>query len=555
MKSNFLFILFTGLFGITTISLINAQTTYYGTLSSEVGEGSTHIGYGTGHSTSAGGYNTFIGHDAGNIATGTWNTFIGHRSGALNQTGLSNTFVGNLSGEKNTSGKSNTFVGANSGVNNSIGEKNSFFGTYSGWSNTVGNENTFLGFYSGLSNTVGIYNTFSGGFSGQFNTTGTRNVFMGYCSGLFNTVGESNVYVGAWAGYKNQTGKNNTFIGKTAGYTNMGDSSVFIGNGAGYNELGSKKLYIDNSNTSTPLVYGDFAKDSLVINGEFTINNNTASEGRFLICGPNGEAIWTPINPPTELSSVGIDARDNTYVGEEAGTSLANTTFGSRNTLFGKSTGKMTEGDDNVFLGFEAGKNNQLGKRNVAIGSGAGKLSTIGSGNVFIGHNSGGQEGISNKLYIDNSDTSTPLIYGDFAKDSLVINGKIKVENKLAIGTDATFPTTLNNETIDISAYTLFAKGGILTQEIRVQTDWADYVFEKDYDLKSLEEIEVYIAANGHLPNVPSATQVKAEGIELGDISRIQQEKIEELFLFTIQQQKEIKELKSLVNALLENSK
>lgn len=118
---------------------------------------------------------------------------------------------------------------------------------------------------------------------------------------------------------------------------------------------------------------------------------------------------------------------------------------------------------------------------------------------------------------------------------------------KVAVGTDNT-PTSIGGA--NISAYRFFVKGGMLAEEVRVRTGWADYVFADDYNLKPLAEVEAFIKENKHLPNVPSANTVEAQGIELGDMSRIQQEKIEELTLYIIDQQKQIDELKSLVYEL-----
>lgn len=108
---------------------------------------------------------------------------------------------------------------------------------------------------------------------------------------------------------------------------------------------------------------------------------------------------------------------------------------------------------------------------------------------------------------------------------------------RVAIGTTNT-PTTIGGQ--NISNYRLFVAGGILADEIRVRTGWADYVFAADYKLPTLTEVSAFIDENGHLPNVPSAAQVEEEGIELGEITRIQQEKIEELTLYMIEMQKQI---------------
>ena len=56
-------------------------------------------------------------------------------------------------------------------------------------------------------------------------------------------------------------------VGAFSGKENDGDDNVFLGYQSGFNETGSNKLYIENTNSSTPLIYGDFTSDSLAING------------------------------------------------------------------------------------------------------------------------------------------------------------------------------------------------------------------------------------------------------------------------------------------------
>lgn len=81
-------------------------------------------------------------------------------------------------------------------------------------------------------------------------------------------------------------------------------------------------------------------------------------------------------------------------------------------------------------------------------------------------------------------------------------------------------------------------------QVIVTSSGWADYVFSPDYKLKDLSEVEKFIEANKHLPNIPSQAEVDKNGIALGDMQKLQMEKIEELTLYVIQLQKEINELK-----------
>lgn len=125
----------------------------------------------------------------------------------------------------------------------------------------------------------------------------------------------------------------------------------------------------------------------------------------------------------------------------------------------------------------------------------------------------------------------------------------------MGIGAVGAFP--INAGGVSVSNYRLFVTSGILTDEVRVNLSnvagtWADYVFNKDYDLKPLAEVEKFITKNGHLPNVHSAAQVKEDGIALGEMAKIQQEKIEELTLYLIQQNKEIEALKTQMKSLME---
>ena len=95
--------------------------------------------------------------------------------------------------------------------------------------------------------------------------------------------------------------------------------------------------------------------------------------------------------------------------------------------------------------------------------------------------------------------------------------------------------------------YRLAVDGIIHTKEVLVsETGWADYVFFKNYKLPTLEEVEKHIQDKGHLINIPSAAEVEANGIELGEMNKLLLEKIEELTLYVIQQEKRIKQLEQV---------
>lgn len=91
----------------------------------------------------------------------------------------------------------------------------------------------------------------------------------------------------------------------------------------------------------------------------------------------------------------------------------------------------------------------------------------------------------------------------------------------------------------------LAVNGNIHAKEVKVDLiGWSDFVFEKGYALPTLEEVENHIKEKGHLQDIPSAEEVEENGINLGEMNAKLLQKIEELMLYTIQQQKEIDELK-----------
>ncbi|MDR2010641.1 MAG: hypothetical protein LBQ22_09185 [Bacteroidales bacterium] len=93
--------------------------------------------------------------------------------------------------------------------------------------------------------------------------------------------------------------------------------------------------------------------------------------------------------------------------------------------------------------------------------------------------------------------------------------------------------------------------GVVYAKEVNIVANipFPDYVFSKEYKLMPLGELENFILANKHLPNVPSAKEVEETGINMGSLSNILLEKVEELTLYTIQQQKLIEELSGILEA------
>ncbi len=117
-------------------------------------------------------------------------------------------------------------------------------------------------------------------------------------------------------------------------------------------------------------------------------------------------------------------------------------------------------------------------------------------------------------------------------------------QGKIAIGT---------NETPQ-GDYLLYTPK-IAVEEIAIQLSnyWADYVFHPDYKLLSLEKLNQFILDNGHLPNMPTATEVETNGLQVAPATGRLLEKIEELQLYLIEDQKRDEALSRQVDNLRSN--
>ncbi len=104
------------------------------------------------------------------------------------------------------------------------------------------------------------------------------------------------------------------------------------------------------------------------------------------------------------------------------------------------------------------------------------------------------------------------------------------------------------------SGYKLYVEQGILTEKLKIAVkntvNWADYVFNKDYQLMSLTDVEKFVKLNKHLPNIPAADEVEKEGVDIGQMTSKLLEKIEELTLYIIEQDKKMQALQNEVSKL-----
>jgi len=137
--------------------------------------------------------------------------------------------------------------------------------------------------------------------------------------------------------------------------------------------------------------------------------------------------------------------------------------------------------------------------------------------------------------------------HGNIGLGTYSPKSKLHVNGSVAIGPTDMVPAT---------GYKLSVAGKVICEEARVQirNDWPDYVFEPTYKLTPLHELETILKKQKHLPNVPSAKEVKAEGFDLGSMNAKLLEKIEELTLYLIELKKENQSLSERVKTLEEKS-
>lgn len=405
---------------------------------------------------------------------------------------------------------------------------------------------------SGNAGYGGTHNTMIGYYSGDY-VSGTQNTFTGASIGLVGPPsGNYNTLLGAYAGYCIKDGNTNSFMGRYSGFScASGGANSFLGELSGQNTISS----------------------------------------------------------------------DNSFLGTASG--------------YYNYSGTM-----NCFIGYRSGFNNQTGNNNTYIGYQTGYYGTTGSSSVFIGYNAGLNEYDSDKLYIDNTSSDTPLIYGDFLTAALTVNGTntvtgnttingnlsgksgnftysnlykfgglylrwdsdesgidafhsirstygdtegdditINSYNKLRVNLDvnnnnssSTFEIghgttgtsgalfSLENATgnvgIGISPQAdskLSVNGHIKAHELEINLqNWADNVFDHDYELCSITELEEYIEENNHLPEVPSEEEIIDTGIPVNEINVILLKKVEELTLYLIEQEELIRHLEDEIMGIIE---
>lgn len=282
---------------------------YAGNSGSLTGSPNVFLGKYAGYSNTTGWGNHFIGYKTGySNTTGYRNIFIGDSVGRSNTVGFRNIIIGNNATQSATASnfRENIMIGDSTGYNitgSSASEYNIFIGNRTGRSATQSTNNLYIGHRTGDRNLTNSGNVFLGSSSGR-DTRGDFNTFVGYLSGREDSTGVNNVFVGKSCGMESGSSYS-TYLGFESGRKSEGNYNVFIGYQAGYSETSSNKLYVDNSNTATPLIYGNFSSnqvtintslstDSIIINQNLKIKNATIISDYVTVA--SGDSILLPTN-------------------------------------------------------------------------------------------------------------------------------------------------------------------------------------------------------------------------------------------------------------------
>jgi hypothetical protein len=162
----------------------------------------------------------------------------------------------------------------------------------------------------------------------------------------------------------------------------------------------------------------------------------------------------------------------------------------------------------------------------------------------------------SMKLSTDQTGNYTPVVLSSFYGLGFEVGGgkmALCQNGALVIGSDNLLITDVADLGTNDLEFQLYVEKGIRTEKVKVDAkagNWPDFVFEDNYNLPSLTSVENYINENKHLPNVPSAAEVEQNGVDLGEMDKILLQKVEELTLYMITQQKLIVEQQKALELL-----
>lgn len=406
--------------------------------------------------------------------------------------------------------------------------------------------NVFLGYRSGML-TQGINSVIIGSQAVQRASTGNDNIAIGFQTMFNHQKGRYNISIGSSALATNENGERNTIIGAFAGYRSEGSGNIFIGYQAGYFEKESNKLYINNNSSANPLLYGDFAKQFIGINTSLPGNNLTINSTEINNSGLQFLNLTSA--SPTKASNskvLSVDAIGNVILVPDLGTTQV--VQGTDSNWEVSTTDIINKNTGNVKVKNNLIVDKILDTRRIEVGNGGvvfkqlTNLSPVlaATGKVLTVDNSGNVILVPDQTGI----TAVPTVENYWKQTGNRLE-PAKTAMKVVIGDGITqLPDN----------YSLFVSKGILAEHVRVavpnSAKWADYVFDKKYVLMPLSEVEQYIHRFHHLPNMLSAEEMAAGGMDVMEMNAKLLEKVEELTIYAIEADKRLKALEERLEKL-----
>ncbi|QIE60215.1 hypothetical protein G5B37_11785 [Rasiella rasia] len=441
-------------------------------LSVNNGFNNVSIGLGSLISNTSGSNNTVVGKEAGLRNTGSGNTIMGYFASIFTTTGHDNTIIGNQAGRNGDMGNDNVLLGANSGRQLN-GASNVFIGNDSG--STLTNVSNLLVIDNSSTTSPLVYGEFD---TNRFRINGTiqsgNPATTGYAfpsidgtaNQVMQTDGSGTL---SWINASSLSGNDWSLTGNTgtdASVNFMGtidDVDIsFRRNNTNFGSLETSNLSIGNESLRISTGTENTAFGNTALRSNSTGSNNTALghyAGQYITTGSQNTAIgnralWYGSTGDNNIAVGSRSLRDNSSGANNVAmgvVALFHATSANNNVAIG--SGALQEnitGSDNVSLGYFSALRHTTSTNNVYIGS----LAALGSsgttytsannvmighssglnsgsvtGNVFLGYQSGASETNSNRLYIENSSTSSPLVYGEFDTNVVRVNGDFQIND------------------------------------------------------------------------------------------------------------------------------
>ena len=311
--------------------------------------------------------------------------------------------------------------------------------------------------------------------------------------------------------------------------------------------------------------------DGLKIKQDDNVNYNFKSGGDFLV--RNGRVGIKTLNPKTNLDIYTADGNSAHGIVLSQGSNSSNRLSGR---LFFENTGELS----NSFSLLKSGDKLSF-RGNATAGSSTGSEYMVMTNSGRIGIGTSAPSSFLH-VYTTGSNSATGVVISQGSNSNNRLSGRLFFENtgevsnsfvimksgdKLSFRANATAGSASGTEYMNLSnsgqvgigtastgTHKLAVDGSIGAREIKVEASgWSDFVFEKGYTLRTLEDVEEHIKERGHLPEIPTEAEVIENGINLGEMDAKLLQKIEELTLYLIEQNKKIEALEQQVQELKNN--